>query len=205
MELIDVSVPIRPGMPVYEGNPEVRFERAQAIADGAAANVSRLDFGVHTGTHVDAPVHFIEGGAGVDQVALDALIGPALVIDATAVDEVIDAVALERLDPPADAERLLFKTTNSELWGRDRFTPEFVRLGDDAARVLVERGVRLVGIDYLSVGKRGAHLALLGAGVVVLEGLDLRFVAPGSYGLICLPLRIVGSDGGPARALLTRE
>jgi arylformamidase len=205
VEIIDISVPIRPGMIVYEGDPTVVLERALSIADGATANVSRLDFGVHSGTHVDAPVHFIEGAAGAETLPLDVLVGPTHVVDATGVQGVLDEDALRGLALPERAERLIFKTTNSRLWERDEFTPEFVRLSADGARYLVGHGVRLVGIDYLSVGDEEAHVELLRAGVVPLESLDLRGVEPGEYRLVCLPLRVVGSDGAPARTVLIRE
>jgi arylformamidase len=204
VEIIDISVPIRPGMVVYEGDPEVHLNRALSIADGATANVSRLDFGVHSGTHVDAPVHFIEGGGGAETLPLDVLVGPAHVVDATGVQGVLDEDALPGLALPERAERLIFKTTNSRLWERDEFMGEFVRLTGDGARYLVGRGVRLVGLDYLSVGDEQAHVVLLRAGVVPLESLDLRGVEAGEYRLVCLPLRIVGSDGAPARAVLIR-
>lgn len=204
MEIIDISVPIRPGMVVYDGDPEVHLNRALSIADGATANVSRLDFGVHSGTHVDAPVHFIEGGGGAETLPLNVLVGPAHVVDATGVQDVLDEDALRGLALPEHAERLIFKTTNSRLWERDEFIGEFVRLTGDGARYLVGRGVRLVGLDYLSVGDEQAHVVLLRAGVVPLESLDLRGVEPGEYRLVCLPLRIVGSDGAPARAVLIR-
>jgi arylformamidase len=205
VEIIDISVPIRPGMIVYEGDPTVVLQRALSIADGATANVSRLDFGVHSGTHVDAPVHFIEGAAGAETLPLDVLVGPAYVVDATEVQGVLDEDALRGLALSEHAERLIFKTTNSRLWEREEFTPEFVRLSADGARYLVGRGVRLVGIDYLSVGDEEAHVELLRAGVVPLESLDLRGVEPGEYRLVCLPLRLVGSDGAPARAVLIRD
>lgn len=205
VEIIDISVPIRPGMVVYEGDPEVHLDRARSIADGASANVSRLDCGVHSGTHVDAPVHFIEGSAGAETLPLEVLVGAVHVVDATGVQHVLDEEALRRLALPERAERLIFKTTNSRLWERDEFTGEFVRLTGDGARYLVGRGVRLVGIDYLSVGDEEAHVELLRAGVVPLESLDLRGVEPGEYRLVCLPLRIVGSDGAPARAALIRD
>ena len=192
-------------MVVYEGDPNVHVERARSIADGASANVSRIDFGAHSGTHVDAPVHFIEGGDGAETLPLEVLVGTAHVVDATGVQHVLDEEALRRLALPERAERLIFKTTNSRLWERNEFTPEFVRLSGDGARYLVARGARLVGIDYLSVGNEEAHVQLLGAGVVPLESLDLRGVEPGEYHLVCLPLRVVGSDGAPARAVLIRD
>ncbi len=208
MELIDISVPVRPGMIVYEGDPDVRLERTLSIASGGVCNVSRLDCGVHTGTHIDAPVHFIEGAAGVEATPLDALIGPARVVDATGVAGDIDEAALRNLDIPAGAARLLFRTPNSELWSQPSFSPDFVGLTEGAARELIARGVRLVGADYLSVAPKAdpapTHVALLSAGVVILEGLDLRNVTPGPYTLTCLPVLLAGSDGAPARAVLTR-
>jgi arylformamidase len=197
----DISVPIRARMPVYDGNPGVELERASSIADGDPANVSKLSLGVHTGTHVDAPLHFIDGAPGVEGIPLDALVGPAVVVDATGVDALGEA-ELEGLGIPAGAERVLLKTRNSELWNRDDFTRDFLRLDGSGARFVVARGIRTVGIDYLSIGDHEAHRELLGAGVVPVEGLDLRGVQPGEYTFICLPLDIVGSDGGPARAIL---
>jgi arylformamidase len=202
VKLIDVTVPIRNGMPVYDHNPGVHLERARSIADGDTVNISRLDLGVHTGTHVDGQVHFIEGGAGTDSIDLEILIGEAHVVDATSLHEDIDARALETLNLPAGAERLVFKTPNSELWNLDEFTRGFIRFVESGARPLVDAGVRLVGIDYLSIGDEGAHKTFLGNGVVPLEGLDLRKVDPGRYRIYCLPLELVGSDGAPARVLL---
>ncbi|MDE3096425.1 MAG: cyclase family protein [Chloroflexota bacterium] len=207
--MIDVTVPVRTGMVVYEGDPPVRRELAQSMAAGGICNVSRLACGVHTGTHIDAPVHFIEGAAGIEATPLDALIGDACVVDATSADGDIDAATLRRLIVPDGVARVLFKTPNSRLWGRPSFAPDFVGLTADAAQVLVARGVRLVGIDYLSIAPKRdpapTHVALLSAGVVILEGLDLRAVTPGAYRLICLPLLLEGSDGAPARALLVDD
>jgi arylformamidase len=199
--IIDVSVPVRAGMPVWEGDPGFSIEQVVSLAAGGDANVSRISCGVHTGTHVDAPRHFIEGAAGVETLAVEALVGPAVVVDARFVEQEIDAAALERIGLP-DCERVLFRTRNSELWTRDGFTLDFVSIAPDAATVLVERGVRLAGIDYLSVGSPETHRILLGANVVCLEGLDLRNVEPGDYELFCGPLKLVGSDGAPARVLL---
>jgi arylformamidase len=192
-------------MIVFDGDPEVRIERVTEIARGDLANVSRMELGSHTGTHVDAPLHFIDGAAGADLLPLDALVGPAVVADARGAPGDIDAAALAAMELPA-TERLLLRTRNGDLWARDAFTPDYVGVAEDAARELVAMGVRLVGIDYLSIAPSGdpapAHRALLEAGVVVVEGLDLREVAPGRYDLICLPLRLEGADGAPARALL---
>jgi arylformamidase len=204
MEILDVSIPIRTRMPIWPGNAGVAMRRVEAIADGAVANVSAVDLGAHTGTHVDAPNHFLEGEPGVDTVALEPLIGDAVVVDATAVPKTVDAAAVAALGVPAGTDRVLLKTRNSQLWERDEFSDEIVALDESGARALLDLGVRLIGIDYLSIGDPGAHRALLGASTAVVEGLDLRAVAPGPYRLICLPLKLVGSDGGPARAVLLR-
>lgn len=209
MEIFDISVPVHPGMVVYAGDPDVYLERVKTIAGGSSANVSKLDLGVHTGTHIDAPVHFIEGAGATETVPLDALVGPAVVVDATMLADHIDAAALSQLAIPAGTERVIFKTQNSRLWDLAGFSADFIGLLGDASEALVSRGVRLVGIDYLSIGPKGngvpTHTALLRAGVVILEGLDLRAVTPGAYMLAALPLRLVGSDGAPARAVLWRE
>ena len=191
-------------MVTYPGDPEVRLERVKSMGAGDSYNLSRLDLGLHSGTHVDAPLHFLDGGADVPSLPLDVLLGPAVVMDALAVEGKLDARALDGLDLPAGAERVLFKTTNSALWARDAFAESFVALAEDGARALVERRVRLVGIDYLSIGDEGVHQALLGAGVVVIESLDLRRVEPGEYQLVCAPVRIAGAEGAPARTLLLR-
>jgi arylformamidase len=204
MEILDVSIPIRTRMPIYPANAGVALRRIDAIADGAVANVSAVDLGAHTGTHVDAPNHFLDGAGGVDTVALAPLIGPAVVVDATGVDKTLDAAAVAAAGVPAGAERVLFRTRNSQLWEQDEFSEDFVSFDASGARALLDAGVRLVGIDYLSIGDPGAHRALLGADVAVVEGLDLRAVEPGPYQLVSLPLKLVGSDGGPARAVLLR-
>jgi arylformamidase len=183
----------------------VHVTRVCAIEEGDTVNVSELDMGAHTGTHVDAPDHFLADGAGAETLSLDALIGPAEVVDAAVAAVALDLVTLRDLElPPRGTKRILFKTRNSQLWSRDDFTHDFVRLDGEAAAYLVERGVRLLGIDYLSIGDAEAHRTLLSAGVVCVEGLDLRGIEPGSYELVCLPLKLVGSDGAPARAVLIR-
>jgi arylformamidase len=199
VEILDISVPLREGMVTYPGDPVVRLELAKSIAEGDVVNLTRMDFGLHSGTHVDAPVHFLDGAAGIDSTPLDVLVGPCEVVETP--DLTRDSV----LRAPEGAERVLFKTPNSELWGLDEFAEDFARLDGDAAAALVARGVRLVGVDYLSVGDEAAHHALLEAGVVPVEGLDLRGVEPGPYELVCLPLRVVGADGAPARAILIRR
>lgn len=205
--IYDITVPVRPGMVVYEGDPDIQLERVESIADGAAANVSRLIASVHTGTHIDAPVHFIPGAESVEVTPLDALIGPAFVADATALKGNIDAKAVRSLNLPDGCERVLFHTRNSDLWSLGTFSRDFVAVTPDGAAELVRRGLRLVGIDYLSLAPFDdpvpTHVTLLEAGVVILEGLDLGGVPAGEYTLVCLPLLLEGADGAPARAVLS--
>lgn len=203
VEILDVSVAIEPGMVLWPGDPDVRVERASAIADGEIANLTRLALGAHAGTHVDAPVHFFDDAPGAEALPLDALIGPCVVVDAGSARGELGPDALDGL---ADGTtRVLFKTRNSGLWERDAFVEDSVSLSNEAAREVVRRGIRLVGIDYLTIGGVRAHRTLLRAGVVPLEGVDLRGVEPGAYRLVCLPLKLAGSDGAPARAVLLRD
>jgi arylformamidase len=204
VKIFDISVPIRPGMIVYAGNPGVELERVDSIPDGAHANVSRLALGVHTGTHVDAPSHFLEGAPGSESLALEPLFGPAVVIDATSARADLDEETLSALDIPDGARRVLLKTTNGRLWDADSFSHDFLRLTGSGARYLIGRGIQVIGIDFLSIGDEDAHRELLGSGVIPVEGLDLREVEAGEYQLVCLPLRLEGSDGAPARAVLVR-
>ena len=206
MKFYDISVPISPKTPPYPGDPGVSFHFTKQREKGDPFNLTALELSTHTGTHVDAPYHMLDGGARVDQLPLDALIGPALVWEApgTASVSLADLKGLPR------TRRLLIKSRNSGLWDNPAFQRDFLYIEPEAARRMVERGVRLVGIDYLSVEKlsRGpatTHHILLGAGVVVLEGLDLRGVPPGRYDLVCLPLRIEGGDGAPCRAVLMKR
>ena len=208
-EIIDISVPLLPGMPVWPGDGDFRIVPVKRMATGDKNNVSRLDCGVHTGTHVDAPWHFLEDGSTVEQLPLDMMIGEAFVAYLPEVD-IIEAETLGRLTLPKGTTRLLFRTRNSKLWetGVTEFRRDFVALTSDAAQWLVDRGIRLIGIDYLSVHRYGdnapTHQILLRAGIVIVEGLNLADVAAGKYELICLPLRLDGADGAPARALLRR-
>jgi arylformamidase len=188
--VIDISRRIEPGMTIYPGDPPLVMEPALSRARGDLANVTRLELGSHTGTHVDAPVHFLDGAGGVEALPLDALIGPAVVVDAGAPSGALDAAAVAALSLPDGAERILLKGAPED------------GLAGDAARALVARGVRLVGVDCLTIGDEDAHRVLLGAGVVVVEGLDLARAAPGPWRLVCLPLLIPGADGAPARAVL---
>ena len=205
MALIDISVPIQAGMVVCEGDPPVQVQSHLAMARGDYADVSRLVLGSHTGTHVDAPAHFIPGGATVDQLPLGALVGPAAVVEVAAAG-IITRGDLEGLGSPP-AARLLLKTRNSSRGSPGHFATADVALDDSAAEWAVEQGLRLIGIDGLSIEGWQApgypvHRRLLGAGVVILEGLDLSGVRPGTYELLCLPLRLEGLDGAPCRALL---
>jgi arylformamidase len=208
MEWFDISVPIRTGMATFDGDPEVRLERVVSMADGAVCNVSRLTFGVHSGTHVDAPVHFIDGGAGIERIAPSILIGTCQVVDLQGHRGPIDGTAVESLTLPEGTMRVLLKTPNSALWNDQGFRSDFSGVTADGASALIDRGVRLVGADYLSIAPFGnptpTHRLLLEAGVVIVEGLDLRKIEPGTWELVCLPLLIPGSDGGPARALVGR-
>jgi len=205
MKVHDVTLVMRPDMTTWNREPGPTITPFRRIAEGDTANVSTITFGDHTGTHVDAPVHFIEGGAGAEKIDPEILIGDAHVVDATSLHEDIDAEALATLELPRGAERLIFKTPNSELWNRDSFSRDFIRFVESGARPLVEARVRLVGIDYLSIGDEEAHHVLLEAGVVVVEGLDLREVEPGEYRLVCAPLKLAGAEGAPARVLLLRD
>jgi arylformamidase len=206
--LIDVSLPIGPDLLTWPGDPGIRIEPSSRLDRGDPANVSELHLGSHTGTHVDPPVHFLEGRAGVDALDLEAFFGEALVADLTTVDR-IGPAELEDLRIPEDTDRLLCLTRNSELWSQRpvEFPDDYVAVTPDGAAWLVDRGIRLVGVDFLSVEKDGpptfpVHRALLGGGVVIVEGLDLSGVEPGPYTFVCFPLRIVGGDGSPARAVL---
>ena len=210
-EWIDISVPLRTGMVVWPGDAPPRIERLSSCAAGDAATLSLLTMTSHTGTHVDAPAHFVPGAATVDALPLSTVIGPARVLDIPG-SAAISADVLARHDI-GRGERILLRTRNSRdgaVWRRDGFAEDFVALDPGAARYLAKRRVRLVGVDYLSVSSfgedpAGTHRALLEAGVWILEGLDLTHIAPGDdYELVCLPLLVAGGDGAPARAALRR-
>jgi arylformamidase len=203
---IDISIPLTEGMVHWPNDPPVSIKRIQDIEQGATSNLSTISMGVHSGTHVDAPIHFIKEGKGVDHIPLDILVGKARVIEIRDQESITpEELASHRL---LHGERILFKTRNSsEVWQKDEFVEDFVFISDAAADFLVNREIRLVGVDYLSVGsfKHGGsyvHKTLLSGGIWIIEGLNLSDVTPGKYDLICLPLRIVGGDGAPARAIL---
>lgn len=208
MRIYDVTVPISANVPVYEGDPPVKIDVASALKNGDAANVTQLCFGAHTATHVDAPSHFIDGTRQVHELDLEKLVGAARVIE---LDESVLEIGPEHVEDLENVERILFKTRNSNFWNiaSHDFLTDFTYILPEAARVLVEKNIKLVGIDYLSVEKFGSadfatHVALLEKEVVILEGLDLRGVPPGDYELICLPLKIISEtgDGAPARTIL---
>lgn len=210
-KIIDVSVEINADMIVWPGDPAVAVEPTRRLSKGDSANVSRLTLGSHTGTHVDPPFHFLEGGKTADLLPLDALVGEAVVADLRKTEDSIGPSDLEALDLPAGVQRLLLKTRNSSIWhGAARFPEHYVAVSPEGAKWAVQRGIRLVGTDFLSVERRKTpghptHNILLQAGVVIVEGLDLSEAEPGTYRLVCLPLKISGGDGAPARAILIQD
>lgn len=208
MRFIDVSVPLDAALPTYPGNAPVTLEPVKRIARGDSSNVSTLHMSAHGGTHVDAPRHFFDEGAGTEALSLDLLCGRTRVIELTS-RSAVTADDLARLNLSEDV-RLLIKTPNSRLWGDATFHREYVGVSEAAARYLVDHGVKVVGVDYLSVEPfktPGAptHHVLLAAGTIVIEGLNLRDVEPGIYDMLCLPLLLSGSDGAPARVVLRKS
>jgi arylformamidase len=208
MQIIDISLPISPKLPVWPGDPAVVLEKVSSMDAGAHDNVSRLACGVHTGTHVDAPHHFLNDGRTVESLSLDVLVGPAFLVQIPEEVQIVNANVLEKAAIPAGTLRLLLKTSNSRLWQQDEmeFFTGFVGISTDGAEWLVQHGIKLIGIDYLSVAPYHqsipTHRVLLQAGIIIVEGLDLHNALPGLYTLYCLPLKLVGSDGAPARVIL---
>jgi arylformamidase len=206
MRRIDISMPLFPGMPSFPGDPAFVSTRVRSLEAGDPYNLSLLSFGSHSGTHLDPPVHFVEGGATTDELDLEVLNGPCRVVDIGLRATSVGADAVERI--PAGTARVLFRTANSPRWATSlTFFPDYVGLTSAAADALVERRIRLVGVDALSVendptGTYPVHHSLLGNGALILEGLLLATVPAGEYLLECLPLRLRGGDGGPARAAL---
>ncbi len=211
MKIYDVTFPLSDQTPVYEGDPSVKTETAHSIAKGDAANVTSLCCGAHTATHVDAPNHFIEGTRKVHELELEKLVGDCKVLE---LDESVLAIEPEHLGNLENVERILFKTRNSNFWNEPEkgFRRDFTYISPEAAKVLADANVKLVGIDYLSVEKFGSsdfatHITLLEKEIVIIEGLDLREISAGSYELICLPLKIISEtgDGAPARTILRQK
>ncbi|MGD9629472.1 MAG: cyclase family protein [Pyrinomonadaceae bacterium] len=208
MAIYDVTVAISESVPIYDGDPKVKIDTFASIAEGSAANVSNVCFGAHTGTHVDAPNHFIDGTRRVDQLDIEKLIGRCIVVE---VPGDVVAIEPEHLPDLSGVERIVFKTRNSEFWNtpEDGFRTDFTYITPATAKALADTGIKLVGIDYLSIEAPGAeghpvHITLLEKEIVILEGLDLREIAAGEYELICLPLKYTGGtgDGAPARTIL---
>ena len=205
MKLIDVTVPIDQSLPSYPGNTPFSMEPIKRIARGDSSNVSTLHLSAHTGTHVDAPRHFFDDRPGAEGLPLEMLLGRARVVEITSRKGVAPEDFAD-VDLSEDV-RVLLKTSNSRLWGSSDFHKDYVGVTEAGAKFLIERGVKVLGVDYLSVEifkapGAPAHHVLLGGGTIVIEGLNLRDVEPGVYDMICLPLRIVGADGAPARVIL---
>lgn len=204
MKIYDISVSLSAELPVFPGDPPVVIEPVTRIARGDDSNVSRIAISNHSGTHLDPPRHYNDSGIPIDQVPLPLLMGKALVLELSGVKRITRA-ELEKF-PIKGEERLLLKTDNSRLWEIPSFCADFSHLTEDGARYIAESGVKLVGIDYLSVeradGDGAVHRLLLNKGIIILEGLNLEEVPPGSYELVCLPLKIREGDGAPARAIL---
>jgi len=211
MTIYDISLTISPSLPTWPGDPGIVLEQFESMDKGAHANVTSISTSVHVGTHVDAPHHFLNDGRTVENLPLDVLTGPCYVVQLPDGIDAITAEVLIRTEISSDMKRILFGTSNSHYWakGESKFQTDFVAITEDGAEWLVERGVQLVGVDYLSVAPYGdsepTHQVLLKAGVVVVEGLNLARVVRGFYELYCLPLKIAGCDGAPARAILIQS
>jgi arylformamidase len=208
MKLIDVTIPLDANVPLYPGNTPFSLEAIKRISRGDSSNVSTLHMSAHGGTHVDAPRHFFDEATGTEALPLEMLVGRARVVEVTS-RKGITADDLTRFDLSEDV-RVLIKTANSRLWGSPEFHPDYVGVTESGARYLVDHGIKVVGVDYLSVEEfkrpgAPAHHILLGGGTIVIEGLNLRDVDPGIYEMYCLPLPLVGSDGAPARVVLRRS
>lgn len=211
MKIHDVTLTIQAGMTVWPGDVAVELYRKEKIEEGGMANNSNISMGVHTGTHIDSPYHFINDGIKVDQIPLDTLVGPADVVELPDSVKVIDAKTIKSISFTPGVKRVLFKTSNSKIWSSspEYFHKDFVGISADGATVLVDLGVKLVGVDYLSAApftaSKPTHDILLGAGMVLIEGLDLSKVEPGVYTLACLPLKLKDTDGSPSRVILIEE
>ncbi len=212
MIIYDISVPVSSGLPVWPGDPRVSLERVSKIEEGADANVTFIRMSAHTGTHIDAPYHFLGGDNDtVDQLPLELLIGPAYVLHVPVEVNLVKTETLQALVIPEGTTRLLIKTRNSNYWqsAETEFIKEYVAISPDAARYLIERGIQVIGVDYLSIAPFDntipTHRILLEAGVLIIEGLNLSGIDQKNYELYCLPLNLIGTDGAPARAVLTQR
>ena len=208
MKFYDVSVLISDELPVWPGDPDISLKRTSSLDRGDNANVTEINMGVHTGTHIDAPFHFEPDGKTIEQLPIETLIGPCHVVEMLDVKESIGLSELEKLNLEG-VVRILFKTRNSKCWekGEKEFQRDFVHISEQGAKFLIEQGVKLVGIDYLSIEQfdshdHAIHHLLLRNQVIIIEGLNLSGVAMGEYELIALPLKLKGADGGPARVVL---
>lgn len=211
MTIYDISLTISPSLPTWPGDPGLTLEQFESMDKGAHANVTSISTSLHLGTHVDAPHHFLNNHQTVENLPLDVLCGPCYVVQLPGGIDAITAEVLDRTEVSSEMKRVLFGTSNSHYWamGESKFQEDFVAITEDGAEWLVERGVKLVGVDYLSVAPFGdsesTHKALLNAGIVIVEGLNLSNVVRGFYDLYCLPLKIAGADGAPARAILIQS
>jgi arylformamidase len=212
MRIHDVTLTLSSTLPVWPGDPQILIERVRKIEEGANSNVSRLQLNVHAGTHIDAPIHFINDSLiGVDKIPVSKLVGHCFVVEIPEEIEQITAEVLKNSYIPQSSSKVLFKTKNSRFWSNHdtEFHPEFVGISEDGAKYLVDLGVELVGIDYLSIApykqSKPTHEEFLNAGVIIIEGLDLSQVYGGYYSMFCLPLKLAGADGAPARVILIEE
>ena len=205
MAIFDISIGIDENLPLWPGDPELRLHWAANIEQGDLVNLTELSMSIHTGTHIDAPLHFLPNGKPIDSLSLNVFVGEAQVV---AIPQDVNLITVDILQDVCEinAARILFKTKNSQLWETSKFQQDYVALEASAAQWLVDQGVQLVGIDYLSIAPfkdpAPTHEILLSNDVVIVESLDLRSVEPGLYTLICLPLKLVGREAAPARAIL---
>lgn len=210
-KIFDISLPVHPDMVVWPGDPRVEMRRLSKIEEGDSCNVTHLSTTVHAGTHVDAPYHFLREGTTIETLPLEILVGPAQVVRIPDQFDVIDRRAVMEAGINKGVIRVLFKTrnVNIRMSGSTEFDRNFVAVAADGAEALLELGVKLVGVDYLSVApfnnSRLPHEILLGEKVILLEGIVLDEVEPGLYTLCCLPIKLVGSDGAPARTILIQD
>lgn len=211
MQIYDISLTITPNLPVWPGDPQIKVERIAKMEEGKHNNISQIAMSAHAGTHVDAPYHFIADGKTIERLALDILVGPAQVVEIPGDSRLVSASDLKSAGVSTGITRVLLKTRNSRYWAQPGlpFQTDFTALSPEGAEYLVQQGVKLVGIDYFSIAPFGdsvpTHRALLSAEIVILEGVNLSQVPVGKYQLYCLPLKLGGADGAPARAILIAE